>query len=78
MIEFLPILTKLTGWLAAAFLVLNFLTCWVMPWAKKCRELICKVEGVEEEPKPLCYYHKILVWPAIIFTLIHIIIAILF
>lgn len=75
--EILEILIRLNGWVAAGFLVLNFLTCWAMPWAKRCRELVCKVEGVEELPRPLCLYHKWIVWPAIIFSLIHILLAIL-
>lgn len=78
MTDFLTNLANLAGWLAAGFLFLNFLTCWGMPWAKKHRELVCKVEGVEEEPRPLLWYHKWLIWPAIIFSLIHIILAILF
>lgn len=76
MTEIIPYLTRLTGWLAAGFLVLNFLTCWVMPWSRECQQLACKQEGVEEQAHPLCFYHRPLAWLAIIFALVHIVLAV--
>ena len=75
--DYLPILVRLTGWVAASFLFLNFFTCWAMPWAKKYRALLLKTE-ISEEPKPLCFYHNPIAWLAIFFALIHIIFAIFF
>ena len=69
--EILDNLAKITGWVAAGFLFLNFLTCFVMPWSRKYRELLVKTE-VPEEPKPLCFYHGKFIWPAILFVLLHI------
>lgn len=69
-------LARLSGWLAVGFLFLNFLTCFVMPWSKKYRELLVKTE-VPEEPKPLCFYHGKFIGPTIILVLIHIIFGIL-
>jgi len=77
--EILSNLVKLTGWLAAGFLFLNFLTCWAMPWAKKyCETLLKGKEIGKEEPKPLCFYHNPIAWIAIFFIITHIILAILF
>lgn len=74
--ELLSILAKLTGWLAAGFLFLNFFTCFAMPWSKKYRELLFKTE-IPEEPKPLCFYHGKFTWLTIFFVLVHIILSIL-
>ncbi len=70
-------LTRLTGWLAAGFLFLNWFTCFAMPWAKKYKELLFKTEGVPEEPRPLCFYHGKFVWVTMSFVLLHIILSIL-
>jgi succinate dehydrogenase/fumarate reductase cytochrome b subunit len=74
--QILPFLTRLSGWLALGFLFLNFLTCWATPWSRKCQGRVCKLEELEEEPRALGFYHKYLVWPAIIFAIIHLILGI--
>lgn len=68
-----------SGWIAGVLIFLNFLTCWVMPWAKKCEEReTCKHKGCPEESKPLCAYHKIIAWVTIIAVSIHIILSIMY
>jgi len=74
--EILEILARLTGWLAAGFLFLNFFTCFAMPWTKKYVGLLTKTE-VPEEPKPLCFYHGKFTWITIFFVLVHVILGIL-
>ncbi|MDO8424848.1 MAG: hypothetical protein Q7S70_02820 [bacterium] len=74
--EILETLARLTGWLAASFLFLNFFTCFAMPWSKKYRQLLVKTE-VPEDPKPLCFYHGKFVWIAISFVLLHLVFGIL-
>lgn len=76
--EFLAAITRVTGWLAASFLVLNFLSCWAMPWSRKYkRALLREEEGIKQEAKPLCFYHTPLAWIAISFALVHMILAVL-
>ena len=75
--EIISILARLTGWIAAAFLFLNFFTCFAMPWTKKYRQLLFPTEGIPEEPKPLCFYHGKFTWLTISFVLLHILLGII-
>lgn len=74
--EVIENLVRLSGWVAAGFLFLNFLTCFVMPWAKKCIQLLRKEEGLEEFSRSFCAYHSPFARLAIFFALIHIILAV--
>ncbi|MFQ6049756.1 MAG: hypothetical protein ACE5J0_01820 [Candidatus Paceibacterales bacterium] len=73
----IPAFRRLIAWLAAGFLFLNFFTCFAMSWTKKYRKLLLE-EEVPEDPKPLCFYHGKFTWLTIFFTLLHIILALLY
>ncbi len=69
-----------SGWAAAISLALNFLTCLNMPWSKtKCLwkgdypgSDKCDWKGFQ----PIAYMHSVFVWLTIIFSIVHIILAI--
>lgn len=72
----------ISGWVAAFFIALNFLTCLVTPWSKtKCLwqgsfpgKDKCDVQGF----KPIAYMHRVFVWLSITAVTLHIILAIAF
>lgn len=70
-----------TGILVAVFFVLNFVTCFAMPWAKEC-PFPHKCPGREKCPvhkkAMLCDYHAPIAWLTIITISIHIILATLY
>ncbi|HJN62187.1 MAG TPA: hypothetical protein QGH92_01125 [Candidatus Parcubacteria bacterium] len=73
-------LVILSGWIAAFFLALNFLTCLVAPWSKT----KCLWQGKYPGPdkcdhegfKPIAYMHRIFVLLSVIAIVIHLILAI--
>ena len=69
-----------SGWIAAIFLALNFLTCLNMPWSKT----KCLWKGDFPGPdkcdwkgyQPLAYMHRIFAWLSIIAIIFHIVVSI--
>ena len=76
-------ITTMTGWIAAIFMILNFGTCLVMPWAhRKIRECAEKKmkgkKGCEDgtcHAVLLCQYHKPFVYLTIISVIVHILVS---
>lgn len=73
-------LTVISGWVAAIFITLNFLTCLATPWSKtKCLWQVnfpgkdkCDPQGF----RPIAYTHRIFVWLSIVAVIFHVILAI--
>jgi len=70
-----------TGRLAAIFLILNFTTCFVMPWARNKLPFKGSKPGKDDKDKfgafQFTAVHKIFAWATIISVIGHIIVIIL-
>ena len=68
--------TIITGWICTMFIVLNFSTCLIMPWARKPLEECDKKEcaGKVCHSATLGSYHK----PIVVLTIISVIVHIIF
>jgi len=71
-------LVWMTGVLGGLFFVLNFSTCYSMPWAKTC-DLIhdCKGKDCKSPKKMLCQHHKPLAWLTLLTGVLHIVVSII-
>ena len=69
----------MTGIIAGFFFILNFATCFSMPWSTKCLKTHKCPEGTKcKEPhKSLCAHHKPLAWLTVLTGIFHIVVAIL-
>ncbi|MDD5416691.1 MAG: hypothetical protein PHU12_01820 [Candidatus Aenigmarchaeota archaeon] len=64
------------GILSGLFFILNFATCYSMPWASKCPgEDKCKKNCPHR--KPLCEHHKPLAWLTVLTGVFHIIVSVI-
>ncbi len=70
-------LVWMSGLVAGLFFILNFTTCYSMPWASNCPGIEkCKGKKCPER-KPLCEHHKPLAWLTVLTGIFHIIISVL-
>ncbi len=71
--------TIITGWIAAVFIVLNFGTCLIMPWARKHLDEpdAKKCDGKGCHSASLGSYHKPIVILTIISVIVHIVISLI-
>ena len=70
-------LVWMTGVIGGLFFVLNFATCYSMPWASSCKS-VDKCKGKDcPEKKPLCTHHKPLAWLTVLTGAFHIIVSII-
>ena len=64
-----------SAYLALIFFLLNFLTCYAMPWARVRQPWEGEVPGHDQKDPlgrfPLTYWHKYFAWLAILFLSIH-------
>ncbi|MBU3904769.1 MAG: hypothetical protein KJ906_01305 [Nanoarchaeota archaeon] len=69
-------LVWMTGIIGGLFFVLNFATCYSMPWASRC-ENFHKCKGKEcDKNKKLCQNHKPLAWLTILTGVLHIVVSV--
>ncbi len=68
----------MSGIIGGLFFILNFTTCYSMPWAKKC-DLVhkCKGKKCTRNKKMLCQHHKPLAWLTILTGVFHIIVSVI-
>ena len=72
-------LVYMSGILAGLFFILNFTTCYSMPWSKKCDIAhTCKGKERDKKKKMLCQHHKPLAWLTIITGVIHMVLGLLY
>ena len=70
--------TIITGWIAAVFLVFNFSTCLIMPWARKHLDDKPKeCDGKGCHSASLGSYHKPIVILTIISVIVHIVLSLI-
>ena len=75
MVELLELVVW-SGRIAGILFILNFVTCFAMPWAQKCMRNSKQDHAVcHEESFPLCRYHKPIAWLTLFFVLVHITLA---
>ena len=71
-------LVWMTGLLGGLFFILNFATCFSMPWASNCPTIEkCKGKHKCQHSKPLCQHHKPLAWLTLLTGILHIIVSFL-
>ena len=70
-------LVWMTGILGGLFFILNFSTCYSMPWAAKCDKFHkCPGKAKCKNAKKLCEHHKPLAWLTLTTGILHILVAI--
>lgn len=73
------LLVKITGYLAITAFILNFVTCFAMPWSKdKCPWKGCR-PGADHNDKEghysLYHYHHYFTWLTIVLVILHFVLA---